>query len=330
MELGDLFELGDLASGDAGEALRVDGFHAAAAGNRSGEDFEPAGGEHIVECDQFHAEAHVRLVGTEAVHRLAVGHAQELGFDLDIECVAEGAREQALDQLHDVVALDERGLDVDLGELGLAVSAQVFVAETACDLEILLDAGDLQELFVLLWCLGQCVVLVGAEARGDEEVARALGRALGEDRRLDLEVAGLIEEVAGGFCDTVAHLEVPGHARAPQVEVAVLHAQVFVRQLLVELEGEDVGAVDDLEILGDDLNLSGVDVWVDRGLAVDLWPVGDDTGDLDDVLVAQRVAERRGLGVLLGAEHRLRDALAVADVDEDHAVVVTLGVDPTD
>ena len=41
---------------------------------------------------------------------------------------------------HDVVVLDERHLDVELGELGLAVGAQVLVAEAAGDLEVAVEA----------------------------------------------------------------------------------------------------------------------------------------------------------------------------------------------
>ena len=53
--------------------------------------------------------------------------------------------------------LDEGGLDVDLGELRLAVGAQVLVAEAAGDLEVFLEAGDHQELLVLLRRLRQGV-----------------------------------------------------------------------------------------------------------------------------------------------------------------------------
>ena len=53
--------------------------------------------------------------------------------------------------------LDEGGLDVDLGELGLAVGAEVLVAEAAGDLEVVLDAGDHEQLLVLLRRLGQGV-----------------------------------------------------------------------------------------------------------------------------------------------------------------------------
>ena len=54
---------------------------------------------------------------------------------------------------------DERHLDVDLGELGLAVGAQVLVAEAARDLVVALDAGDHQQLLEELRRLRQRVEL---------------------------------------------------------------------------------------------------------------------------------------------------------------------------
>ena len=99
------------------------------------------------------------------------------------------AAEQAFDEADDVVLADEAGLDVDLGELRLAVGAQVFVAEAAGDLEILLHARDHQELLVLLRGLRQGVEAARAEARGHEEVAGAFRGRVREDRRFDFEEA---------------------------------------------------------------------------------------------------------------------------------------------
>ena len=84
---------------------------------------------------------------------------------------------------------DERRLDVDLGELRLPVGAQVLVAEAARDLEVAVEARHHQQLLVDLRRLRQRVELARVHAARHEIVARALGRRLGEDRRLDLEEA---------------------------------------------------------------------------------------------------------------------------------------------
>ena len=76
--------------------------------------------------------------------------------------------------------------------------------------------------------LRQRVERAGMDARGHEVVARAFGRRLDQDRRLDLEEAALVEVVAHRFDDAVAHGEVALHARPPQVEIAVAQAHVLV------------------------------------------------------------------------------------------------------
>ena len=84
-------------------------------------------------------------------------------------------------------ASDKAHLQVELGELGLAVGAQVFVAEAAGDLEVALDAGHHEQLLQLLRALRQGVELAGMQPTGHDEIARAFGRALEQDRRLDLQ-----------------------------------------------------------------------------------------------------------------------------------------------
>ena len=62
-----------------------------------------------------------------------------------------GLREQVADQsfhqLHDLFLVQERGLDVELGEFRLPVGAQVLVAEAAHDLVVTVEAGHHQQLF---------------------------------------------------------------------------------------------------------------------------------------------------------------------------------------
>ena len=53
---------------------------------------------------------------------------------------------QPLDDLEHVVGLDEAHLEVDLRELGLAIAAQVLVAEALDDLEVPVEPGHHVEL----------------------------------------------------------------------------------------------------------------------------------------------------------------------------------------
>ena len=58
----------------------------------------------------------------------------------------EDALNERLDQAEDQVRRRERHFDVDLGELGLTIGAQVLVAETTGDLIVAIGAGDHQDL----------------------------------------------------------------------------------------------------------------------------------------------------------------------------------------
>jgi hypothetical protein len=100
------------------------------------------------------------------------------------------------DRLDDLLLVDEGQLHVELRELGLPVGAQVLVAEAAADLEVLVEPRDHEDLLEDLRALRQRVPLAAVHAAGHEVVARALGRGLGEDRRLDLGEAQGRELVA--------------------------------------------------------------------------------------------------------------------------------------
>ena len=144
--------------------------------------------EHVGQVHDLDAQPAVGPVGAVAQHRLVVGHALERQRDLDA-AEREHALEQAVDHVEHVLLLDERHLHVELGELGLAVGAEVLVAEAARDLEVALEAADHQQLLEELRRLRQRVPGAAHEPARHEEVARALGRRAGHDRRLDLEEA---------------------------------------------------------------------------------------------------------------------------------------------
>jgi hypothetical protein len=99
---------------------------------------------------------------------------------------------QCLDAVLDVLLAHEGDLDVELGEFGLAVGAQVLVAEAARDLVVAVHARHHQDLLEQLRRLRQRVELARVDAARHQIVARAFRRGLGQDRRLDvLEVLGV-------------------------------------------------------------------------------------------------------------------------------------------
>ena len=224
----------------------------------------------------------------------------------------------------DVLLVDERHLDVDLRELGLAVEAQILVAEAAHDLEVAIEAGDHEELLEDLRRLGERVEVAGVEPRRHEEVARAARRVLHHERRLELEEAVRVEVVARGAVELRAHEEVLLQRRAAQIEVAVLEAHRLAGVgVVADRERRRLGAREDVQPGRLDLDLAG------RQLGVDVVAARDDAaGDADAELGAQLAGERVRLGVDVGAEDDLGDAAAIAQIDEDAAAVIAARGDP--
>ena len=231
-----------------------------------------------------------------------------------------------LDERHDRGLVDEAHLEVELGELRLAVAAQVLVAEAAGDLEVAVDARDHQQLLELLGALGQGVDVARLEAARDDEVARALRGALDQDGGLDLDEAVGVVDLADRLDEAAAQQEAALHRLAPDVEVAVLEAEGLVdrRVGVVEVERRRLRLVEDPHGAGLELDVAGREL---RVLRAGLAPL-DDALERHDELGSQAA----GLGVRLGGvarvDHHLRDPVPVAQVDEDQLPVVAPPVDP--
>ena len=281
---------------------------------------------------QLEAVAQVGLVGAEALHRLLPGEAREGARHGQVGAQRGGhVGEQLLEQREHILFLAERPLEVELGELGLPIGAQVFVAEAARDLEVALDASDHQQLLELLGRLGESVERAGLEAAGHDVVARAFGCGGDHDRRLDLEEAAPVHELADAPVEPVAQLERGQHLRAADVDVAVAHPHqlVDVDGVLVDGEGRRFGGVEHLDGFRQQLDLAGGQVGVDGGLAAR----GDLADDAQHEFVARFVGGGVGAigfvaAVVRWAHDDLHDAVAVAQVEEDQPPVVAAAMHP--
>ena len=220
-------------------------------------------------------QAQVGLVDAVQPDRLVVAHLRERRLQLDADA-RERRLQKAFDHAEDGLRPREAHLQIDLGELGLAVGAQVFVAEAAHDLEVLVEAGDHQDLLEDLRRLRQRVELARMHAAGHQVVARAFGRGARHERRLDLVEALRVQIVANGDRHLVAQLDVALHLRTPQVDVAILQAHLFVGQHGVGgREGQRLAVVQHAQLVGDDFDLAGRNVLVD-GVRVAQLDVADD------------------------------------------------------
>src|SRR5204863_6003122 len=123
--------------------------------------------------------------------------------------------EQLFAHAEHVLLLDERHLEIQLGELGLPIGAQVFVTEAARDLEVAVDASHHRQLFELLWALWQGVKTARVQSTRNQIVARPLRGRIGQNRRLDLEKSLVTEKIADELDHLVAQHEISHHAWPP-------------------------------------------------------------------------------------------------------------------
>ena len=275
---------------------------------------------------QRQAEAQVGAVNAVGLHRVGVGDVRE-GDLLDALAgrLLDQLDQHAFDQPHHILLGDERHLHVELGELRLAVGAQVLIAEAARDLEVAVNARHHQQLLELLRRLGQRVELAREDAAGHEVVARALRRGLGQDRRLDLQEAALVHVVADELDGAVAQLDALAHRVAADVEVAVAQAQLLGGgDVIGDRERDRLGGIEDLDPQRLDLDLAGRQ----RGILLAGQALAHDALDQQHVLQPGLAGDgvRRGVG--LGVEDHLRQAVAVAQVNEDQLAVVAPVGDP--
>ncbi len=273
---------------------------------------------------EFEAVAHVGAVDAEAVHGFLIFHDGQGGGEVDVEDLFPESHDEAGDELDDFFAVDEGHFEIELGEFGLAVGAQVFIAEAAGDLHVTFQPPDHQHLLEKLWRLRQGVKAAGVESGGDEEFAGPFGGGFVEDRRFDFEEAVLVAIVAHDLDDLVARDEGVGHFLAAKVEVAVFEARVFGDSVALRGgEGDGIGLVDEFGGGDDDFDFAGGHF----GIGSAFFAGPDCAGDGDDVFVAERAADLVGLAGF-GMKDDLGDAGAVAEIDEDDAAVVAVSVDP--
>ncbi len=139
--LRDLLKGLELALRQVGQPLGVERLDGAARGDCRLEHLERGGLERLREIPELESRTAGRACrrrSGSSPRRTAIRGKGVV--DVGAEDVLPDLPQHALEQRVDVLAVDERGLDVHLGELHLAVGAQVLVAEAAGDLEIPLHA----------------------------------------------------------------------------------------------------------------------------------------------------------------------------------------------
>ena len=290
-----------------------------------GEHFEARSPEmlgHVLHLDRI---AQVRLVGAVFPHRLGIRDAREfLRHLLAAAELLEQPAQDRLDRVEHVVLRDEAHLDVELIELARrAVGARILVAEAGRDLEIAVEARDHDQLLELLRRLRQRVELARMHAGRHQIIARAFRRRRGEDRRLELEEAGLAHAVAQRPDDRLPLHDIGVQRLAPEIEEAIFEPRLFrIVGLAEHRQRQLLRLGEDLELFQPDLDLAGRQIGIDglrrarHHLAVD----PDHPFRLH--LLGELEGRRRGI------DHDLGEAVMVAEIDEQQPAMIAQSMHP--
>ena len=245
--------------------------------------------------------------------------------EFHIQHFLEQVADHALGETHDVLFVEEAGLDVDLSELRLTIGTQVFVAEALGDLVVAVEAGHHQQLLELLRRLRQGEEVAGVGTARHQVVAGTFRGGAGQDRRLDIEEAVLVEVAAHAAGDPRAQAQLLGHLWTAQVDIAIAQARLFAHVgVFVERERRGFRVVQHFQLVTQDLDHARGHVGVAGTSRTQAYLAGD----LDHVFAAHAVGGCEGFSAVR-IEHHLGQAFTITDIEEDHPAVVTTTVDPS-
>ncbi len=256
------------------------------------------------------------------MHGLLVGHGRKFA-QIHAQLLLEYLFDHALENGANFFLVQERGFAVDLRELRLAISAQVFVTEALGDLVVAVVARHHQHLLVELGRLGQREELAIVHTAGHQVVARAFGRALAQHGRFDIDETFLVQEVAHLNSRFVAQHQVALHGRTAQVHHAVRQACGFRQVVVIHLEGRRDRGIEHHQLVAQHFDLAALELVVGRASRART----HQAFDLHAKLVAHVFGHFEHLWAI-GIAHHLHITFAVAQVDEDHATMVAAAVDP--
>lgn len=214
-----------------------------------------------------------------------------------------------------------------MGKFGLPVGTQVFVAEAFGDLEVFFHASDHKELFEHLGGLGEGVELAGVYAAGNEVISGAFGGTFGEKRGIHFEEALLVEVFSHAETEVMAKSQGFLHGGTTQVQVAVLHSDVFGDGIaLIDGEGEGIGAgAEDMELAGHhfDFTCGHIQVNILGGAQAHFALYGH------DVLIAELLGDLQEVWVGIG-DNDLGGAMFIGEGKEEDFSDFSDILDPSD
>src|SRR5437588_567194 len=110
-----------------------------------------------------------------------------------------------------------------------------------------------------------------------------------------------------------------------QVIVSMGHPQIFVVRVGVNRERQIVRPIQNFQFARNDFDIAGGEVRIVRAGQ----PRSDLTGHLNDVFAAQCMRLLCKLGIFLRPKHDLRQAFAIAEINENYTAVIACDIYPT-
>ena len=314
------------AGKDRARALDIDGTHYAAAFQRFRKDGKRRAARDVAHIHDGQIKTQIRLVAAIAVHGLQPGEPPEGMRHGAAHHPLKQPGEQIPEKREHILLVHEASLHVHLGKLGLAVGAQILVAEAAGHLIVFVDTRHHQELLVDLRALGQGIECAGVHTAGYQIVARALRSGFAQDGRFHLQKALIVEKALHLAQQRVAKEQVSVHLRAAQVQIAVFEPHLFAHRLLVgQGKGQRIRRGEHLHMADGQLHLTGGQGGVIGAFVAQAHL----SGDLHHALVFEPFGQCKAGGIRHGLiKDRLHYALAVAHIHEDDAAHVAAGQHP--
>ena len=161
-------------------------------------------------------------------------------------------------------------------------------------------------------------------AAGHQIVAGAFRGGLGQHRGFDVHEAVLLQELAQRADDPGAQPQPLLHLRPAQIEIAIAQPHFLGGILVVQLERQRLGSVENLQLAGQHLHRPGSQV----GILGTFGPPPHPSNYPQHVFVAHPLGVGEGIRCI-GVDHDLYQTLAVAQVDEDHAAMIAAAMRPT-
>ena len=205
----------------------------------------------------LHPEADVRLVGPVIVHSVEPAHPRKGVRYVHIQDILEKGTHHTLERVKHIIPLDKGHLAVYLGELRLAVSPEVLVAEASDYLEIPVIACDHKKLLEGLRGLGQGIELSRVHAGRHHEVTCTFRCGLDEIWRFYFKETFAVKVVAHLMRKPVAKLEGFPERVPAQVEIPVFRPELLsaVADILYS-ERRSLRLVEYLYVREPDLNVA--------------------------------------------------------------------------